>query len=119
MKSALVLFCIGIVTSLALLWLFTATPGQGRARVVEGFSVRSDVKPLINSSYTPEQALRESEYDPAKVWTKESLISVQLSIIVIWMATFTFLAVYLTIFIILQRRNAVPATGTELRVPQP
>jgi hypothetical protein len=109
MKSALSFFCIGIVISLALLWMFTVTPGQGRDRVVKGFSLRPEIKPLINSSYTPEQALGESEYDPDKVWTKESIVIVQVSIILIWMATFASLAAYLTVFIILQRRsNAVP-----------
>src|SRR5713226_59463 len=40
MKVALTFFCIGMVASLMLLWMFTITPGQGRERIVEGFSLR-------------------------------------------------------------------------------
>jgi hypothetical protein len=108
MKAALVVFALGMVLSLVLLWLFTVSPGQGRDRVVEGFSVRPDIKPLISDSYTPEQALRESEYDPEKVWTKGSVVTMQTSIITIWMVTFASVAMYLTIFIILQRRRSLP-----------
>lgn len=108
MKAALVVFALGIMVSLVLLWLFTVSPGQGRDRVVEGFAVRQDVKPLISDSYSPEQALRESQYDPEKVWTKGSVVMMQTSIIVIWMVTFASVAMYLTIFIVLQRRRSLP-----------
>jgi beta-lactamase regulating signal transducer with metallopeptidase domain len=105
MNAALGFFFVGMVLSLFLLWTFTVSPGQRRDRVVEGFSIRPDIKPLINTSYTAEQAIRESEYDAEKVWTKESIVAMQTAIIVIWIATFAFVAVYLTIFIILQRRH--------------
>jgi hypothetical protein len=111
MKGALVVFGLGMVLSLVLLWLFTVSPGQGRDRVVEGFSVRSDVKQLISDSYPPEQALRESQYDPEKIWTKGSVVMMQTSIIVIWMITFASVATYLTIFIILQRRRSLPPSA--------
>ena len=106
MMAALAFFSVGILLSLVLLWTYTIVPGQGRERVVEGFSIRPDVKPLINESYTPEQALRESQYDAGKVWTKESIVAVQAAITLIWMMTFASLAIYLTIFIILQRRRS-------------
>lgn len=116
MKVALAFFAVGIGLSLVLLWTYTIVPGQGRERVVEGFSIRQDVKPLINPSYTPEQALRESQYDAAKVWTKESIVVVQAAITLIWMATFASLAIYLTIFIILQRRRSA-SNGAQRTAP--
>jgi hypothetical protein len=91
------------LSSLVLLERFTVSPGECRDRVVVGYSLRSDVKPIVNESYTPEQALRESEYDPDKVWTKESIDVLRTLITVTWMATFAGFAVYLTVFIILQR----------------
>lgn len=103
MLIALGIFLVGLVSSFGLLQRFTVSPGQGRDRVVEGYSLRSDVKPIVNESYTPEQALRESEYDPDKVWTKESIAVLRALITVTWMSTFAGFAVYLTVFIILQR----------------
>lgn len=105
MKIALGLFLVGIASSLVLLERFSISPGQGRERVVEGLSLRPDVKPIVDASYTPEQALRDSEYDPDKVWTKESIAVLRTLITLTWVATFVFLAAYLTVFIILQRRR--------------
>ena len=105
MLIALGICFVGLVSSLLLLGIFTVSPGQGRDRVVEGYSLRPDVKGIVNESYTPEQALRESEYDPDKVWTRDSIAVLQTLIVVTWMATFAGFAVYLTVFIILQRRR--------------
>ena len=60
MRVALVVFFVGLVSSLALLDLYSVSPGQGRERVIEGYALRSDIEPLISSSYTPDQALRAS-----------------------------------------------------------
>jgi hypothetical protein len=107
MKIALVLFCVGIVGSLFLMNKFTVSPGEGRDRVVEGWIIRPDIEPLIGSSYTPEQALKDSEYDPEKVWTKDSVVVMRTLITVVWIGTFDCLAIYLTVFIIAQRRRSV------------
>ena len=115
MLIALAIFLVGLVSSLVLLERFTVSPGQGRDRVVEGYSLRPDVKPIVNESYTPEQALRESEYNPDKVWTKESIAVLRTLITVTWMATFACFAVYLTVFIILQRRRHSAPVAQEPR----
>lgn len=104
MRIALALFLVGLVGSFSLLERFSVSPGQGRERIIEGLLMRSDVKPIINESYTSEQALADSEYDPEKVWTKESVVILRTLITFIWVATFACFAVYLTVFIILQRR---------------
>jgi len=105
MFIALAIFLVGLVSSLGLFARFAVSPGQGRDRVIEGYSLRPDVRPIINESYTPEQALRESEYDPDKIWTKESIAILQTLITVTWIGTFACFAIYLTIFIIFQRRR--------------
>jgi hypothetical protein len=105
MLIALGIFLVGLLSSLVLLQRFTVSPGQGRDRVVEGYSLRPDMKLVVNELYDPEQALRESEYDPDKVWTKESITVIRTLITVTWMATFACFAVYLTAFVILQRRR--------------
>ena len=111
MKVAAGLFCAGIISSLTLMGLFTVYPGGGRERVVEGWIIREDVKPLLNSSRTPEQVLMESEYDPDRVWTKESVVVVRMLITTLWLATFACLAIYLTVFITLQRRRSFAHSG--------
>ena len=105
MRGALCIFLIGLVSSLVLLDRFTVSPGKGRDRVVEGYSLRPDVKRIVGESYTAEEALSGSEYDPDKVWTRESIALLRALITATWMATFSGFAVYLTVFIILQRRR--------------
>jgi hypothetical protein len=105
MFIALSIFLTALVSSLVLLGRFTVSPGQGRDPVIEGYALRVDVKPIVTESYSPEQALRESEYDPDKVWTRTSIAVMRILITVTWMATFACFAVYLTVFIILQRRR--------------
>jgi hypothetical protein len=112
MKAAFGVFCIGLVASLMLISRFTVSPGEGRERVIEGWTLRSDIQPLVNSSYSPEQALRESEYDPDKVWTSASVALLRTMITTIWFGTFASLACYLTVFIMLQRRAATPLMQT-------
>lgn len=114
MKVAFGVFCIGLVASLMLISRFSVSPGEGRERVIEGWAVRSDIQPVINSSYSPEQALRDSEYDPDKVWTSGSVTLLRTLITTVWLATFASLASYLTAFIMLQRRrSSAPLMQTE------
>ena len=106
MKAALAFFCFGLLGSLILVQRFTVLPGQGRERVIEGITLRPDVRLLVGASYTPEDALRDSEYDPDKVWTSGSVGVLRAIVTVVWLLTFVSLAVYLTTFILLQRRRS-------------
>lgn len=106
MKGALGLVILGMIGSYVLLNSLTVAPGQGQERIFKGLTLRSDVKPIITGSYTAEQALRESEYNSQKVWTQDSVVIARTIITVIWVATFVCLAIYLTVFIILQRRQS-------------
>jgi hypothetical protein len=112
MKTALVLFFVGIVASLILLEEFTIFPSPDRERVIEGVSLRADVKPIIDESYRPEDALKDNQYDPDKVWTKESIVVVRVSLTLTWMFTLACLAAYLTVFIILGRRHSTLPVST-------
>jgi hypothetical protein len=109
MKVALGVFSIGLLASVLLLARFTVSPGEGRERVIEGWTVREDVQPVITPSYTAEQALRDSEYDPDLVWTATSVAVMRISITGVWLATFASFAGYLTAFIMQQRRRRAPA----------
>lgn len=104
MKIALSMFCLGLITSILLIGVFTISPGNGRERVIKGWVIRNEIQPLFNSSYIPEQALREGEYDPNMIWTTASIETIRIVITVVWLATFASLAGYLTAFIVLHRR---------------
>jgi hypothetical protein len=105
MNVSILVFMAGICASLIMLSMFTVSPGKDRERVLEGFILREDVKPVITNSFTPEDALRASQYDAEKVWTKQSIVAIQACIILCWVAAFSATAWYLTTFIILQRRQ--------------
>jgi hypothetical protein len=113
MLIALGVFVVCLLSSIMLLDKFTVSPGVGRDRVIEGYSLRPDVEPLINESFTPEQALRESEYDPDKVWTRGSIALLRALITVTWIAAFAGFAAYLTLFVISQRRHHPVAVAQE------
>ncbi len=106
MRLALICFCISLGASLISLSYLSASPGAGRERVIKGTTVRPDVAVLLGPTYGPEDALRESEYDVEKVWTAPSITIVRTVITVVWVATFVSLAIYLTVFITLQRRRS-------------
>lgn len=110
MKVALVCLVAGFIASLALVWHFTVSPGAGRERVVEGLRLRSDIAPLIGSTYSPEEALRDNEYDATQVWTKTSVTAMRVLVPAVWLATFVALAVYLGLFVMIQRRPQPTAT---------
>jgi hypothetical protein len=109
MKIAILCFSLGLVCFLFLNQSFVVSPGSGQDRVIEGFSVRPDVAAVLNSTYRVEDALRDGEYDPQKVWTEQSIAIVKNALLLLWIFTFISLAVSLTIFVVLQkRRSALP-----------
>jgi hypothetical protein len=112
MKIAILGFSLGLVCFLFLNQSFVVSPGSGQGRIIEGFSVRPDVAAVLNSSYGVEDALRDNEYDPQKVWTDQSIAIVRSALLLLWIFTFICLAVSLTIFVVLQkRRSSLPAAA--------
>jgi hypothetical protein len=104
-RFALGLFCVGLASTLFLVTMFTESPGEGRDRVVKGLAVREDVQHIIGPTYSPEQALKDSEYDPTAVWTQSSIAFMRVILTIAWLVTFASLAGYLTGFILQQRRR--------------
>ena len=105
--------CLAAVAVLFLLFMgmigaFTVEAGAKGARVIEGFAVRSEVKPLLSSSYSESNALRDSAYDAEQVWTRGSILTVTLGLESIWVLAFAYFAAFLCAFIIMQRRKSSP-----------
>ena len=105
MKIALGLFLLGMMGSFFMLERFSISPGSGQEKVIEGFTLRPDITPVVNASYTPEQTLRDSEYDAEKVWTRESIATMRSAIVFLWIGSFSCVAIFLASFIIAQRRQ--------------
>lgn len=106
MKIAILCFSLGLVCFLGLSQSFVVSPGSGQERVIMGYAVRPDVVPVLNSSYGVDDALRDNQYDPEKVWTRQSISVVKNALLLLWIFTFVSLAVSLTLFIVLQKRRA-------------
>jgi hypothetical protein len=96
---------ISLLAFILLLVLFTVQPVKGEDRVVEGWVVRSNVKPLLNSDYTAENALRDSQYEAKEVWTTFSIGVTIIALQITWIGAFTAFSAFLSTFIILQRRR--------------
>lgn len=103
MKIAFICFCVGLIASIAMIELFTVSPGAGRERIVEGFVLQPSVKPLIGPVLSSRDALRAAQYDASEVWVQSSIAAVHLSLIALWCLTFASLASYISLFVIMQR----------------
>jgi hypothetical protein len=103
MKRALICFCTGLIGSLALIEMFTIIPGPDRERVVEGFVLQPSTKALAATGISPEEALRDAEFDASAVWVQSSVVLVRVSLVVLWVTTFTALAAYISLFVIMHR----------------
>ena len=106
MKWSLVTLFTCVIAVIAGLALLTVDPGPGRERVVEGFVLQPAVRQVLAATYTPENALRDKEYDAMAVWTKSSVVTVQLALDLSWIGMFGSLSVYLASFVVgLRQRN--------------
>jgi len=108
MKIALGCFCLGAVLSLFLFESFTVQGKQDAQRIVVGFKLRPEVAAIMTTRYSEWDALRDAEYDPFMVWTKESISIMRVLLPVCWILTFALLACYTVSFVIAQRRRRVP-----------
>jgi hypothetical protein len=102
-----VLFVTGLIASGALLDQFTVRAGPKEEPVVEGYTLRKDVQPLIKPNYPPLEALHDAGYDAYKVWTISSVTIIHILLVACWTATFMAVAVFVSTFLMLQRRRGL------------
>lgn len=115
MRLCLLVFCVALLASGILFGLYTIRPGSGRDLVVCGYSLRPDILPLMTAGYTSEQALRDAEYDASQVWTETSIVVVRLALTASWLIAFVSISMFVSTFIILQRRPHATLTKARVR----
>lgn len=106
MKIAVVSFCTGLALCLAGIEMFTVSPGPGRDRVVEGFWLQNSIKPLIGPAFSTRDALAGARYDASEVWNQSSIVTVHVTLIVLWLVSFVSLAVFVSMFVIARRERS-------------
>jgi hypothetical protein len=103
MGMALLVFVVCMIGSIALIQKFTVQRGRGAERIVVGYSVRTDIEPLLRPDYSVWDAFRETE-KAESVWTKESIDLMSVIIQTVWALTFAALTVFIGTFVMAQRR---------------
>lgn len=97
------------------------SPGDDQKHV-KGFTIRDDVKPLISSDYTPDDALRDAEYRAEEVWTASSITTMRLTLLSLWLASFICLSAAIASFVLYHRRrpgrNRDVTRATPARTPR-
>ncbi len=109
MRASIAIFCFTLLAAGVLLEEFTIRPTADGERIVFGYVLRPDVKPLLSASYTESEALRDAQFDPQRVWQPWSITVVHLGLIICWIAAFVALGMFVSSFIILQRRRQTAA----------
>jgi hypothetical protein len=114
MRLALGLFCLFLLGSITGTEAFTISPGPGRDRVVEGYELHAATQRLIGPTFSPEDALRAAQFDPSEVWTQRSITVIHSGLIVCWIAAFTAITIYLSLFVIAQRKKKAASAAKEV-----
>jgi uncharacterized membrane protein len=87
-------------------------PVDGKTdRVVIGTELQVDVARLMSPVYSPNDALRDSGFDPEKVWTPDSVQKVRLFYELDWVLTLVFFTAAIAIFVMSQTNNDANRAG--------
>lgn len=101
--SLLLLLAIFFGVYLYLNSTFTFSSPVNEEKHVKGFTLRSDVAPLIASDYTPDDALKSAEYRPDEVWTSSSITTMRLTLLFLWLFSFVSLSAAIGSFVLYHR----------------
>jgi hypothetical protein len=111
MRRSAILFCCGVLLTGVLIAGFTTRPRRDKDRIVHGFIVRDEIRPLISPTYTTADALRDAEFDSFRVWTAVSIVIVHVVLVMSWLLVFVGSACFVTLFIISRRLPAPPSVA--------
>jgi len=108
MVMALVVLCVGFVVYMALFDSFTFSPKGSKDKDVRGFVVQEEVRKVLSAEHiTADDALRESEYDPNRVWEPWSVTTIRIAILTSWLILFVSLSVFVGTFVMYQRKRSI------------
>jgi hypothetical protein len=107
MKTAALLFFATAAISFALNQSFIVLGGKNQQRIITGFQVRTNVTELIRRSQygSTTDAFHDGADQPDHVWTSGSILCMQIVLPLLWIASFGFLAAYLALFVIADRKR--------------
>jgi hypothetical protein len=72
-------------------------------REIKGLYYLTEVKAVIDNSYTESMALRGASYDPFKIWVAWTVYAMRLVVLVSWLATSGALYLTIGVFVMLLR----------------
>jgi hypothetical protein len=104
MRIAGVCFVLFAGVCFCLTELYTKKVGDSATKVVIGYAVKPEIATILSPTFTTTDALRGSQYDPDRVWTRYSLLVMRSSVVGSWIITFLSLTTYFGTFILLQRK---------------
>lgn len=85
--GSIILIFIGIISYLSLYSFFVEEPPSGSFRVVMGYQCTSDAKLVYGEAcpYLGRDALRSAEWEPSRLWTRQSLTVVRVALASTWL----------------------------------
>ncbi len=108
MLVALILLCLTFAGYLLVFSYFTEPHPKTKNLMVLGYEpVSADMRQAFMEGYTRQQALEENEYTPTKIWTERSITNVRIGILLLWLAVFISLSVFIALFVMAQRRKVI------------
>ncbi|MXO88245.1 hypothetical protein [Alteraurantiacibacter aestuarii] len=85
--ASMIMVFAGIISYLVIYSYFVAEPPSGSFRVVTGYECTADAK-LVYGASCPElgrEALRSAEWEPSRLWTRQSLTIVRVALAGTWL----------------------------------
>jgi len=99
------LFFVALLGIVYFSQFYTVQIGETKNRIIVGSKIRDDVSPLLGPSYTTLDALRDSEYDPTRVWTTNSVHLISVLFELDWLLALAMFTISVSTFAMLQRRQ--------------
>ncbi len=105
-KINLLLFCLGFILYILLFQFFTKPAGSQTDLEVTGFVVKQEIKEILASDFTIDDAFEGSSYNPIKIWEPWSVYTMRTILLVSWLLMFTCITFSIALFALMQRPKA-------------
>ncbi len=107
MRVFAAIFCAALLLFGILVQLFTTRPAVDRDRIVHGYRLQPGITQILTPSYNTDDALRDAEFDPGRVWTTESVVAIHTLLVLSWLSAFGSIGFFVSLFTIAHRKRHV------------